>query len=191
MNRHHSSSGTLELITGCMFSGKSTLLLNKMRQHKLLDNKVMAINHNIDNRYSENAIVSHDKDSFSALCVDSLMPLIQSQEYMEAVVICVEEGQFFCDLYEFVFHAVENDNKYVIVSALDGDYNRKPFWNVLKLIPLADTVEKRNALCIECKDGTLASFSKQIVENRKNERICVGSQEKYIPVCRHHYRFHT
>lgn len=191
MNRHHSSSGTLELIIGCMFSGKSTLLLNKMRQHKLLDNKVMAINHKIDNRYTENAIVSHDKDRFSALCVDSLMPLIQSQDYMEAVVICIEEGQFFCDLYEFVFHAVENDNKYVIVSALDGDYNRKPFWNVLKLIPLADTVEKRNALCIECKDGTLASFSKKIVENRKNERICVGSQEKYIPVCRHHYRFHT
>ena len=191
MNHHHPSAGTLELITGCMYSGKSTSLLNRMRQHTLLDNKMLAVNHSADKRYADNAIVSHDKDMSFALSVDTLMPLLQKKEYEEADVICVEEGQFFSDLYEFVFHAVENDKKRVIVSALDGDYNRKPFWNVLKLIPLADTVEKRNALCIECKDGTLASFSKKIVGIDSNERIMIGGQDKYIPVCRFHYGLHT
>jgi thymidine kinase len=190
MKRHHLASGTLELIIGCMYSGKSTMLLNKIRQHKLLDDKVLAINHSADKRYAENAIVTHDKDISSALCVDTLMPLLQNIEYEEAVVICIEEGQFFGDLYDFVFHAVENDKKCVIVSALDGDYNRKPFWNVLKLIPLADTVEKRNALCIECKDGTLASFSKKIVGTDNNERILIGGKDKYSPVCRYHYNVH-
>ena len=182
-------SGRLELVIGCMFSGKSTELIHKKRQHQLLDKKVMMITHKNDDRYEKDAIVSHNMISTNATSVVELMPLLQTDEYDNANVVFIEEGQFFQDLYEFVVYAVEHDHKHVIVGALDGDYQRKPFWNVLKLVPMADHVEKKSALCMECKDGTLASFSKRLISS--NIRNLVGHQDKYIPVCRFHYNAHT
>jgi thymidine kinase len=77
---------------------------------------------------------------------------------------------------------VEKHKKHVIVSGLDGTYERKPFIEVLKLIPIADEVIRLNALCIRCCNGTLASFSKRIVQDTNIE--LVGGTESYIPVCR-------
>jgi len=186
MNKLHNGSGKLELIIGCMYSGKSSTLLTKERQHRLLGNTILAVNHQSDRRYGQDAISSHDMISTAATSLSRLGELYQMETYLKADVLLIEEAQFFEDLYEFVVNAVEKDNKHVIVSGLDGDYNRVPYMQIIRLIPFADIVERKNALCIKCRDGTIASFSKRLVEC--TDRHLVGGNDKYIPVCRYHYR---
>ena len=186
MQRLNENVGKLELILGCMYSGKSTALINKRRQYELLGKTTFAINHSYDDRYGTFAICSHDRATTDAFTSDELMPLLSCDRYKRADILLIEEAQFFADLYEFVEHAVEKDDKHVIISGLDGDYRRRPYDQLMRLIPLADVVERRNALCIECKDGTLASFSKRIVEN--DDSVLVGANDAYIPVCRYHYK---
>jgi len=77
------------------------------------------------------------------------------------------------------------DKKKIIAAGLDGDFERKPFGDVLRLIPYANNVNKINALCTICKDGTQACFSKRITESK--DTTLVGSKDVYVAVCREHY----
>lgn len=184
----HANAGKLEMIIGPMYSGKSSSLIHRIRQYRVIGQTVLVINHSCNARYTDASFVSsHDKVTVDAVNSECLMPLLGEDaiNIVEIDVICIEEAQFFEDLYEFVILCVERYGKHIIVSGLDGDFNRKPFRQVLDLIPLSDIVERRNALCITCKDGTLASFSKRIVNVA--DRVLVGSDDKYIPVCRYHY----
>lgn len=76
--------------------------------------------------------------------------------------------------------------KHVVVSGLDGDCFRNTFGDIIKLIPICDSVDKLTAYCNKCNDGTLAPFSKKIIQT-SNSLIDIGGSDKYIPVCRHHY----
>jgi thymidine kinase len=182
----HANAGKLELIIGPMYSGKSSSLIHRIRQYRVIGQKVLVINHSCNTRYTDASVVSsHDKVTIDAVNCERLMPLLVDAKNTDVNVICIEEAQFFEDLYEFVMLCVEQHGKHIIVSGLDGDFNRKPFRQVLDLIPLSDIVERRNALCITCRDGTLASFSKRIVN--VSDRVLVGSDDAYIPVCRYHY----
>jgi thymidine kinase len=191
-NRNANASvGRLELIIGCMFSGKSTELIQRIRKYKLINRSYLAVTHQSDVRYDTNSIVSHDLLRESALPLSRLCQLTDDEssykeQYLNAQVIVIEEGQFFVDLFDFVLLAVERDGKTVVISALDGDYLRKPFENVMRLIPLADTVDRRTALCSGCSDGTVAMFSQRTVESQ-GERELVGGAEAYRPVCRRCY----
>lgn len=188
MKELNNNAGKLELIIGPMYSGKSSSLINRIRQYRIIGQKVLVLNHVSDTRYgTDSVIISHDKIAIDSLTSEHLMLFLQKEKeiILGNNIICIEEAQFFEDLYEFVTLCVEKYGKHVIVSGLDGDYNRKPFEQIINLIPLSDIVERRNALCIECKDGTLASFSKRIVN--ASDRFVVGSDDKYIPVCRYHY----
>jgi thymidine kinase len=80
---------------------------------------------------------------------------------------------------------VEKCNKHVVVSGLDGDSNRNPFGDLIKLIPICDTVDKLTAYCIKCNDGTLGPFTKKI--SNSDCIVDIGGIDKYIPVCRNHY----
>lgn len=80
---------------------------------------------------------------------------------------------------------MERDAKLVIISGLDGDFQRKSFGQILDLIPLADRVDKLSALCSKCRDGTPAIFSKRYAKG--TEQIAVGGLDSYLPVCRKHY----
>lgn len=181
--------GRLELIVGCMYSGKSSELMKRVRKHKLLDQKVLVINHVKDIRFTssdnDSHIISHDRLSMKALMLNNIkdgMAQIQDHD-----VICVDEGQFFHDLYEIAVHIVDELGKILIISALDGTYERKPFENVARLIPFADDVTHLHALCLICKDGTLASFSKRIINIGKTDEF-VGGTESYVSVCRKHFK---
>jgi hypothetical protein len=109
--------------------------------------------------------------------------------YLEAKLVVIEEGQFFEDLYEFVLKAVEKDKKMVVVGGLDGDCFRKPFGQILQLIPLADTLTKLTAFCKICADGTPGIFTYRLTESK--ETIEVGGDEMYMPLCRAHYNEYT
>lgn len=175
----------LELILGCMFSGKSSELIKRIRMHKLLGSNVLCITHNSDVRYMKEKVVSHDLQCEDAVSLANLADIYKHPTYTKANVICIEEGQFFNDLYEQVQLIVERDNKHVIVSALDGNYQRCPYEQVLCLIPFAESVIKLNALCLFCKDGTPAAFSKRIVKD--DALVLVGGSESYASVCRKHF----
>lgn len=180
-------SGHLTVIIGSMFSGKSTEIIRLINRYKVLNKKIVAINHSLDDRYDgDNAkIITHDKVKTNCLKLDKLKPFSNTNEYSNAEVIVIEEGQFFPDLFDFVVKGVDNDGKKIIVAGLDGDYLRRPFGDMLKIIPYAEEVKKLQALCLKCNDGTPAYFTKRIGLSEK--RDLVGSNDQYIACCRKHY----
>jgi hypothetical protein len=82
---------------------------------------------------------------------------------------------------------VDKYNKHVVVSGLDGDSNRALFGDIVRLIPMCDTVDKLKAYCCKCSNGTLAPFTKKTAKNKSNQVIDIGGIDKYEPVCRYHY----
>lgn len=183
--RKITSMGRLEIIMGCMFSGKSSEIIKIINSYTLLNKKIMAITHSIDTRYNKSAIiVTHDKIKYDCISTSNLLSLKEKDIYKDADVVVIEEAQFFDDLYNFVIYCLKHDNKIVIVAGLDGDYKQEPFGDILKLIPHAERVKKLSALCLLCNDGTLASFTKRKISCES--QTFVGSSESYIAVCRKH-----
>ena len=187
--------GYLELIIGPMFSGKTSRIVEIYEQCKLLNIPVAVINHIIDNRYDDNELSTHDKIKIPCIKVNSLTKIWKNESFNESIiyyfnlrkanVILINEGQFFEDLFDNVNDMV-NCGKKVYICGLDGDFNRNPFGDIIKLIPICDTVDKLTAYCNKCNNGTIAPFSKKINVN-VNVVIDIGGNDKYIPVCRHHY----
>ena len=178
---------SINLITGCMFSGKTSALINIAKMQKLLNKNVLIINFEGDTRYSDsNKITTHDNISFDCLpCGKDLLFFIDSVDnYKKANVICVNEGQFFDNLVSFCVQA-SKEMKDVYVCGLAGDYLTRPFGEILNLIPNCETMCKLQALCMSCKNGTPASFTKKI--KMSDNLIEIGSTETYMPVCRHCY----
>jgi thymidine kinase len=179
-----SYSCNIQLIIGSMYSGKSTELFRRLSRFKAIGQNVLVVNSKDDTR-TDNSIKTHNNVKLEAIKTDKLLDLIDSNEYNNSKVIGIDEAQFFGDLYDFVLK-VEKTDKIVIISGLDGDYLRQPFGQVLQIIPLCDSVIKLNSLCMDKKDGTLASFTKRI-NNSSTEQKLVGSQDSYISVSREGY----
>jgi thymidine kinase len=173
---------SLEVVVGPMFSGKSSYVYLVVKRYRSIGVPVVVIKPTSDNRYSIlPEIVTHDGVRFECVLTNkNLMEL--DHQFTKAKVIIVEEAQFFDDLELFVRCMVENFNKDVIIVGLDGDYNRKPFGQILQCIPLADKVIKLNALCSMCADGTPALFSYRKVD--EDGQVLVGGADKYEPRCR-------
>jgi thymidine kinase len=180
----YTQNGRLELIIGNMFSGKSTELIRRINREKSINKKILVINYADDNRYATNAIATHDQLKVTSLKLKMLNDFnINFIPQYDSFFI--DEGQFFPDLYDFVKRLVETFKKHVVVSGLDGDANRNAFGEMIKLIPICDTVDKFHAYCNKCNNGTSAPFTKRI--NGSSTVIDIGGSNKYIPVCRYHY----
>jgi len=171
----------LEIVIGCMFSGKSTELIRRCNRYKAIGHSILYINHSNDTRTTD-FIQTHNKNKEKAIKLNTLMPFLESIEYTTSSVIGIDEAQFFPDLYEFVV-ASEKKNKKIIIAGLDGDFNRKPFGKILECIPLCDEIVKLTALD---KDGTPAIFTKRI-NDANQEQVCVGAANLYQAVSRKHY----
>jgi thymidine kinase len=178
-------SGYLELIIGPMYAGKSTELIRIINRYKCLNKNVIVINHSLNNRYNTNGLSTHNNEKFEKCIVVDELNNIDKKLFNETDVIIIEELQFFKNAYETIIDWCDNHNKSVIAAGLDGDYMRNPFGDVLKLIPHAEKITKLSALCKKCGDGTLAHFSKRIIQN--NDTTLVGSDNIYEAVCRFHY----
>jgi thymidine kinase len=179
------NGGSINLIFGCMFSGKSTESIRLIRRYNNTNKKLLVVNHKLDNRYGDSIISSHDKIQLKCVSLENLEDIKESEEYKSVDIIFIEEGQFFKDLFDFVTNAADNEHKTVYVTGLDGDYKRNMFGDICRLIPHAENITKLKALCSICKDGTLANFTKRIVDDTKLELI--GNENMYIPTCRIHY----
>lgn len=174
-------NGKLEIIIGNMFSGKTSELLRRINREKSIHKKILIINYISDNRYSEDSIVSHDHIGMKCLKIEKLSELV-IDDYDS---IFIDEAQFFDDLYTQVVKLVDIYKKHVVICGLDGDFNRMPFGDIIKLIPISDSVLKLRAYCNKCNDGTYGPFTKKI--NDSKNVIEIGGSDMYIPVCRTHY----
>jgi thymidine kinase len=179
--------GRLSIIYGCMFSQKTTELIRRVRQFKCIQYNVLVVNYIEDKRYGEQCIASHDKETEYALCVSNLEEIdvkVRSGEYQ---VVAIDEGQFFKDLFHYVTMWTDTLPIHVIVAGLDGDSNREPFGDMLRLVPYADSVLRLHAYCSYCLDGTHAIYSKYIGNRIISDEIVIGGASLYRPVCRKHY----
>jgi len=177
-------NGRLELIMGCMFSGKSTELIRRLKRYKAINKQVLVINSAKDTRSTEQVLKTHDGVTFNCMKTNNLNEIFKSKDFRNVEIIGIDEGQFFNGLYDFVIGSLKLD-KHVIVASLDGDSNQETFGETLSLIPIADEVDKLKAFCMECNDGTPAPFSKRITMQNEGQEL-VGDNDFYKAVCRKH-----
>lgn len=163
-------NGSLHIILGCMFSGKTSELLNRYDRYTIGNKKCLLIKYKGDIRYDSKCVVTHNNFKVTAhvceyLCnVDSII-----NEYD---VIFIDEIQFYKDAFIFCEKWTLLDHKIVHVCGLNGTFERKPFKIINKLIPIADSLVFKTAICRETsKDGI---YSKRLTCDN-NEEVIGGS----------------
>ena len=176
--------GYLGLISGCMFSGKTSKLIELYKQYSLCDISVSVINHAGDDRYGTSDLSTHDGRRIPCIRATTLGGLESHDSIQNARVILINEGQFFHDIVPWVTARVEKEEKIVFVCGLDGDFARQGFGSWLDLLPLADEVTKLTALCSSCKLHP-GIFSRRLTAD--THQVLIGSAQ-YIPVCRRCYK---
>lgn len=178
--------GGIHVIIGPMFAGKTTALLQRIREEADAGRRVSLVKSDKDNRYAVSAVVSHDGVQMPCVAVPTLASFrehVGEEAYKQMEVIGIDESQFFDDLLEFCQGAADLDNKTVIVAGLDGDFLRRRFGSALDLIPLADSVTKLHARCELCNQPAPFTFRKTV----DTETEVIGGADVYMPVCRHHF----
>lgn len=194
MNTTNTPVGQLHVIIGPMFSGKTTELIKRLRRYSAIGKNVLVINSSKDTRNKNNVIMTHTKDTLDAIktihltketsifgCTVNLSNLQKPTLHYHHNVIGIDEAQFFDDLVPFVRQKV-NEGFIIVVAGLIGDFEQKPFGHILELLPLCDTITHLKSYCTVSKDGTLAPFTKRIVDSKEQE--LVGSEDMYTAVCR-------
>ncbi len=171
---------SLHVIIGSMFSGKSTELTRRVDRLVAIGIRCLVVNHTSDTRVAGNFMQTHAGKRTAAKKTDDLL-LVDVRPYD---AIAIDEAQFFLNLRAAVMLMVEKHGKHVIVAGLSGDYLRKPFGEILDLVPLADDVQFKRALCARCQHpDRLASFTKRI----STETVLVSVASEYQAVCRQCY----
>ena len=187
-NPNTSNRAYLEIILGPMFSGKTSKLVQVYKQCQICNIPVLTINHSNDLERNSTAQMLENHDNIQIPCISvELLSSVPQEKIYQSMVILINEGQFFQDLYLFVVKMLEQ-NKQVYVAGLDGDFQRNMFGSILQLIPVCDKVDKLTSLCGICKDGTRGIFSRRITS--ETVQTLVGGSANYIPVCRSCYEKH-
>lgn len=183
--------GWIELITGCMFSGKTEEFIRRIRRYQYAKQKVIVFKPAIDKRYSECEVASH-----SGMKIDSI-PVVDSAEMLKIIetdlksihVVGVDEVQFFDQGIVDVLSKLADEGILVIANGLDKDYRNNAFQNVDKLLVLAEYVDKLTAICYCC--GGNANRTQRIVNGipakLDEPLVVISANDKYEARCRHCY----
>jgi len=178
--------GSVHLILGPMFAGKTTRLLERVKQlEESVSANVLLLKSDKDTRYAKDKVVTHDGRGRECFPVKSLelevvVKTVGERKWNECDVVAVDEAQFLTNLYEFCRVAADEHDKIVLVAGLNGDFKRETFGEVQETLPLCDSVTKLTA---KCKCGRPALFSKRIVNVGDGQEL-VGGADKYLPACR-------
>jgi thymidine kinase len=170
--------GWIEVISGCMFSGKTEELIRRIRRAQIAKLKVAIFKPCIDVRFSSNHIVSHNDQSLDSIVVDDAEEI--PKLVGDAHVIGIDEGQFFKMNLVDVCERLANEGKRVIVAGLDQDYRGKPFEPMPQLLAVAEYITKTLAICVVC--GAPADRTQRITS--ASERVIVGAKDVYEARCR-------
>ena len=174
-------AGRIEVICGSMFSGKTEELLRRLRRANFAKQKVEIFKPVIDNRYSEEEVVSHDRNSIVSTPVDNSANILLLSSDVQ--VVGIDEAQFFDENLPNICQQLADQGVRVIVAGLDMDFKRVPFGPMPALCSIADDVTKVHAICVDC--GRLANYSYRIVDSDK--QVLVGEMQMYKPLCRNCY----
>ena len=191
---------TIEVITGPMFSGKSSELIRRAKRFELAGYKVQCFKPSIDNRYDQTHIASHDKVLQKAEPVEDTNDLLGKLD-PQTEIIAIDEIQFFDDSILALCERWAEEDKHIIISGLLLDCFGKPFAfmdsekNMLHLIAIADTVQTLHAICTHKHyDGKIcgeaATRTQRFVDGKvapKGDVVVVGGKESYAPRCRKCY----
>lgn len=175
-------AGWIEVICGSMFSGKTEELIRRIKRAEIAQLKVGIFKPEIDKRYSDKEVVSHDSNSIPSI------PVTDAKEILEYVgdleIVGIDEAQFFDNDLPEICNKLANKGKRVIIAALDMDFNGKPFGPVPHLLSIAEYVTKVHAICMKC--GNLANHSHRL--SKKQKLVVLGEKDIYEPLCRDCYQ---
>jgi len=173
------TQGWLEVIVGCMFSGKSEELIRRLRRAQIARQRVQIFKPIVDTRYADDHIVSHSEMRIPSQAVATSRMLIE-RVAADAEVIGVDEGQFFDLELPMVCNTLADRGVRVIVAGLDQDYLGKPFEPMPQLLAIAEYITKTHAICMVC--GNPASHTQRLVAS--GDRVLVGATGLYEARCR-------
>ncbi len=176
------NTGWIEVVSGCMFSGKTEELIRRLRRAKFAKLKVKIFKPKIDDRFSKSEIVSHSEQALPSIMIEKSEEILSLVK--DADIIGVDEAQFFDENLPEVVLKLAELGKRVIVAGLDMDFRGEPFGPMPTLLAIAEYVTKPKAICVVC--GSPATMTQRITDSK--ETVDVGATDKYEARCRkHHY----
>jgi thymidine kinase len=187
---HGPRSGSIEVIAGVMFSGKSEELLRRVRRAEIARRRVQVFKSHLDERYAGiKHVSSHDGRVIEALPIGTagdLMRLLRP----DTEVVAVDEAQFLDDAIVDVATALAGRGVRVMVAGTDTDFRGEPFGAMANLMAVAESVDKLRAICMVC--GNDACRNQRLIEGRpapyESPIILVGGSDAYEARCRHCHR---
>ncbi|HSP87447.1 MAG TPA: thymidine kinase [Ignavibacteriaceae bacterium] len=171
-------TGWIEVIAGCMFSGKTEELIRRLRRAQIAKQKVKIFKPKIDTRFSNNSIVSHSEQSLPSILIEDINEVIDSAK--DSKVIGIDEAQFFSSDIVKICNSLADNGKRVIVAGLDQDYKGVPFEPMPQLLAIAEYITKTLAICVVC--GNPADKTQR--KTTSSERVVVGASDIYEARCR-------
>ena len=171
----------IEVICGYMFSGKTEELIRRLKRAQFANQKIEIFKPEVDTRYSDMDVVSHDLHSIPCTPVKDPARMLETAE--DTQVIGIDEAQFFDDSLINVAQELANRGKRVIIAGLDTDFKGKPFGPIPALMAVAEDVQKVHAICVKC--GNLANHSHRLTKSHK--LVVLGEKDVYEPLCRQCY----
>ena len=173
--------GSVEVITGSMFSGKTEELIRRLRRAQFAGQKVEIFKPSLDKRYSETRVVSHDNQSIISTPVDNASAILLLAGDVD--VVGIDEAQFFDDSIIEVCNVLADNGIRIVIAGLDMDFMGKPFGPIPALLAVAEYVTKVHAICMRC--GNLAQYSFRKSED--SQVVLLGEKNLYDPLCRNCY----
>jgi len=174
-------TGSIEVIAGSMFSGKTEELIRRLKRAKIAKLKVEIFKPAIDTRYSIAEVVSHDENTILSTPVENSANIILLAGDVD--VVGIDEAQFFDNGLLEVSVSLANQGIRVIIAGLDMDFKGKPFGPIPGLMAVADHITKVHAICMRC--GDVAQFSHRI--SKAEKLVLLGEKDEYEPLCRSCY----
>jgi thymidine kinase len=177
---HDSPRGTgwIEVIVGCMFSGKTEELIRRIRRAQIARQRVAIFKPQVDTRFSADHIVSHSDVKLQSRAVATAEEILDLAG--PARVVGIDEGQFFDASLVSVAERLANEGRRVIIAGLDQDFRGRPFEPMPQLLAVAEYITKTLAICVLC--GNPADRTQRIAPS--DERVFVGAKEAYEARCR-------
>ena len=170
--------GSIEVICGSMFSGKTEELLRRLKRAELAKLSIAVFKPKIDIRYNNEQIVSHDSNKIKSTSINSPSEIFQLS--LNAKVIGIDEAQFFDKDILKVCQQLAFNGKRVLIAGLDKDYRGLPFGSMPQLMCEADYLDKLRAICVKCSRS--ASYTKRI--STEVDQVVIGELDKYEARCR-------
>lgn len=175
-------SGSIEVICGSMFSGKTEELIRRLRRAQFAHLRVEIFKPQLDVRYSATDVVSHNATSIRSTPVSTAQSILLYSGDVD--VVGIDEAQFFDASLVDTCRELACSGIRVIVAGLDMDFTGKPFGPMPALMAIAEHVDKVHAICMRCGDP--AQFSHRLTQD--GELVLLGEKAQYEPLCRHCYQ---